>query len=48
MDKNENEELLNKLTNVACKMVIAELELFREEINKFIDELVQKQIDEMK
>ena len=47
-NENENEKLLNKITNVTCKVIIAELESIREEMHIFIDNLIDEQIKQMK
>ena len=36
------------MQNTTCKMIIAELESIREEINRFIDDLIQKEIEKYK
>lgn len=48
--KNEElyEKLLNSMQDATCKMIIAELESIREELNNFIDELIQEKIEKYK
>lgn len=38
------EVILNKMQETTCKMIIAELESIREELNAFIDALIEEKI----
>lgn len=48
MDKEEQNKLYNRLldnmADTTCKMIIAELESIREEVNLFIDTLIEEKI----
>lgn len=45
MNKEElYNKLLDNMTNTTCKMIIAELENIREELNLFIDTLIEEEI----
>lgn len=48
--KNEEEynKLLDVMQDITCKMIIAELESIREEVNTFIDELIKEKIEKYK
>ena len=48
MTDEEIKKLFDVMQNTTCKMIIAELESIREEINRFIDDLIQKEIEKYK
>lgn len=48
MTDEEIKKLFDVMQNTTCKMIVAELESIREEINRFIDDLIQKEIEKYK
>ena len=48
MTDEEIKVLFDVMENTTCEMIIGELENIREELNRFIDDLIEKEVDKYK
>lgn len=48
MTDEEIKVLIDVMENTTCEMIIGELENIREELNRFIDDLIEKEVEKYK